>query len=351
MMVFNNSLWNKDIHLIINSLPELEELAGKSILVTGAGGLICSSIIDIFLRFNETHEKKITIIAAARNKDKVKNRFGLFFDKSYFVFLHYDANDANIVIDHAVDYIIHGAGNAYPLRIMAEPVETMTSNINGSLALLDYSRRNHVKRFLYISSSEIYGIKGDKLPYKENEFGYIDLQNPRNAYSVGKRAAETLCCSYAAEYGVETVIVRPGHIYGPTASKEDNRVSSVWAYQAASGDNIVMKSEGLQVRSYCYCLDCASAIIKVLLRGENCEAYNISNSNSTINIKEMAEIVSTAGNVRLIRDIPTDKEIQSFNPMMNSSLNSDKLEHLGWKGLFDAQTGFSHTVQILKESL
>lgn len=350
-MIYNNTLWNEDIHQIICSLPELEELAGQSILVTGAGGLICSSIIDVFLQFNETHDKKITIIAAARTKEKIKNRFGDLADNNHFIFLPYDANDSNIVIDHQVDFIIHGAGNAYPLRIMAEPVETMSSNINGAFVLLDYAKRNHVKRFLYISSSEIYGIKEDKMPYKEDEYGYIDIQNPRNAYSIGKRAAETLCCSYATEYGVESVIVRPGHIYGPTASKEDNRVSSMWAYQAAAGNNIIMKSDGLQVRSYCYCLDCASAIIKVLLKGKNCDAYNISNPNSIINIREMAQIISAAGSVELIQEIPDKQETQGFNPMMNSSLDSEKLEHLGWKGLFDASTGFFHTVQILKDCM
>ena len=173
--------------------------------------------------------------------------------------------------------------------------------------------------------------------------------NPRNSYSVGKRAAETLCASYFAEYGVDSVIIRPGHIYGPTASESDNRVSSAWAYMVSRGENIVMKSDGSQIRSYCYCLDCASAILTVLLKGESVKAYNISNADSVISIRKMAEILSSSASVELKIELPTDAEKKGFNPMPNSSLDSTELCGLGWQGLFDAERGFSHTVAILKE--
>lgn len=104
--------------------------------------------------------------------------------------------------------------------------------------LLDCAKNSGAKRILYISSSEVYGRKEGNLPYKTDEYGYIDLLNARNSYSVGKRAAETLCASYLSEYGVESVIIRSDHIYGPTAVKYDNRVSSAWAYAGARGEDI-----------------------------------------------------------------------------------------------------------------
>ena len=112
-----------------------------------------------------------------------------------------------------------------------------------------------------------------------------------------------------------------------------------------------MKSDGAQIRSYCYCLDCAAAILAVLLKGENTCAYNISNPNSIISIREMAEVLTRSGQVNLKLELPSEEERKSFNPMSNSSLDPSSLLALGWKGCFDAQTGFSHTVQILKESL
>ena len=168
---------------------------------------------------------------------------------------------------------------------------------------------------------------------------------------MGKRAAETLCASFADEYGVSTVITRPGHIYGPTAAANDNRVSSAWPYDVARGQNIVMKSAGSQIRSYCYCLDCASAILTVLVKGEPQHAYNISNPDSIISIREMAEILAEKAGVELHKELPTEAEKKSFNPMTNSSLDSTALEALGWRGLFNAQRGFGHTIEILKEAI
>ena len=110
-----------------------------------------------------------------------------------------------------------------------------------------------------------------------------------------------------------------------------------------------MKSDGAQIRSYCYCLDSASAIIKVLLKGEPVHAYNISNPDSIISIREMAEILAKSAGVALRMEVPTEQEIKGFNPMSNSSLDSSELLSLGWKGLFDADRGFTHTVAILKE--
>ena len=110
-----------------------------------------------------------------------------------------------------------------------------------------------------------------------------------------------------------------------------------------------MKSTGEQIRSYCHSLDCASAILTVLLRGKSGEAYNISNKNSIITIKEMAEIISKISNVELILQLPDDLEVKQQNPMTNSSLNSDKLEGLGWKGIFTAEEGFKETYSVLED--
>lgn len=349
-MIYDSILWQDDLDTVIACLPELKELENKSVLITGAGGLICSALTDLLIRYNETHDSVIQILTAGRSKQRIIKRFGTFSSRDYFTFVPYDAGNDELNLPVSVDYIIHGAGNASPNKIIKEPVETMKSNFSGLLALLQYAKHAGTKRVLYISSSEVYGKKENNEPYKDDEYGYIDLLCARNSYSISKRAAETLCASFSEEYGVGSVIVRPGHIYGPTASLTDNRVSSAWAYAAAKGEDIVMKSDGSQIRSYCYCLDCASAIIKVLLKGENTHAYNISNPDSVISIKEMAELLAASADVNLLMELPTDGEKKAFNPMSNSSLDSSSLQTLGWEGLFDAQTGFSHTVRIIKES-
>ena len=349
-MLYDSELWINDIDRVIETLPELDELRGKSVMITGAAGLVCTSVVDILFRYNDTHDEKITILAAGRWPEEMYVRFNDMVNRDDFVFVEYDASKADNILTVHADYIIHGASNASPNMIIKEPVETMLSNFLGMKFLLDYSKEQGTKRILYISSIEVYGEKEGSEPYREGQYGYIDLLKARNSYSVSKRAAETLCASYADEYGMESVIVRPGHIYGPTASPYDNRVASAWSYAVARGEDIVMKSDGAQIRSYCYCLDTASAILKVLLKGENVHAYNISNPDSIISIREMAEILARSAHVDLKMELPTEEEKKGFNPMSNSSLVSDELQKLGWKGLFDAESGFSHTVRILKEA-
>jgi len=349
-MLYGNSTWISDIDKVIEVVPELDELAGKSLMITGAAGLVCSAIVDIIFRYNDTHDMKIQVLAAGRWPEEMSGRFGDLVNRDDFTFVVYDASKTDNVINVHSDYIIHGASNASPNMIVKEPVETMMSNFLGMKYLLDYAKEQGTKRILYISSSEVYGEKEGSEPYKEGQYGYIDLLKSRNSYSVGKRAAETLCASYADEYGIESVIVRPGHIYGPTASPYDNRVASAWSYAVAKGEDIVMKSDGSQIRSYCYCLDCASAMLKVLLCGENCHAYNISNPDSIISIKQMAEILAKSAGVELRMELPTEEERKGFNPMSNSSLESTSLTGLGWRGCFNAEEGFGHTVKILKET-
>lgn len=349
-MIYDSPLWFKDIDDILQTIPELSALAGKSVLITGAAGLICSAVTDIFIRYNETHDTPpIRIIVAGRWPEEMSDRFGAYYDRDYFCFVKYDASKVNNEIGVKADYIIHGASNASPKAIVAQPVETMLSNFNGLNYLLKYAKENGAKRLLYISSSEVYGQKSDVEPFKEDDYGYIDLLNPRNSYSVGKRAAETLCASYYAEYGVESVIIRPGHIYGPTASPYDDRISSAFAYAAAHGEKLVMKSAGTQLRSYCHCLDCASAIIKVLVKGEPVKAYNISNPDSVVTVRQMAEEIAKAGNVELVTEIASEMEKSSFNPMDNSTLEAESLMKLGWRGQFEIEIGIKNTVDILGE--
>lgn len=319
---------------------DFSALKGRSILITGAAGLIGSAVVDLLA------ETETTIYAAGRNRERMRRRFDGYSNVRYVL---YDAASMQTPDLPSVDYIIHGASNADPKAIMEHPVSTMLANIIGTSHLLEYAKNSAVKRSLLISSSEIYGKKECTDAFLEKEYGFVDLLNARSCYPMGKRAAETLCASYAAEFGIDYVIARPGHIYGPTARADDSRISSDFTYCAARGEALVLKSGGMQRRSYCYCVDCASAILYILLYGDSGEAYNISNKSSIITIREMSEILAQAAGVLLLAGEPSPLEKQAFNPMMNSSLNSEKLESLGWHGLFDAQTGLRHTVEILRD--
>ena len=136
---------------------------------------------------------------------------------------------------------------------------------------------------------------------------------------------------------------------GPTITDSDTRASAEFTRSALSGNDIVMKSAGNQLRSYCYVLDCASAILYCLLFGESDEAYNISNDKSIVSIRDMAESIAKNGKVQIKYVHPSDKERKSYNLMSNSSLTSKKLEDLGWKACFSLDDGVKATLNLLKE--
>ena len=343
MVNYCDEYW-QDVKLVSEQIPNLKHLFGSSVLISGATGMICSSVTEILLYLNKMQDAHIQIILAGRSRERIKERFYCFEDGNDYIFIPYDATSSN-PIDIKSDFIIHGASNADPGKFAIEPVETMLANIIGLNALLKSAIDNKAKRLLYISSSEVYGRKNERRPYRESDYGFVDILNPRASYPSSKRAAETLCSAYSAEYGLDTVIVRPGHIYGPTITESDSRASAQFTRKAKAGENIIMKSAGIQLRSYCYTLDCASAILTVLINGKCGDAYNISNSKSIVTIREMAEALAQVGGLKIIFENPSVLEQKSYNMMDNSSLDSKKLEMIGWSAISNMKDGALKTLK------
>lgn len=340
--MYSKRYW-ENIKKVVEQTPFVGKLFNKKILITGSNGLICSAVVDICDFLNREKNANIELILAGRSEERIKKRFPKL---SSYRYEKYDALQAT-KFDFEVDYIIHGASNANPSVYASEPVETLLGNIVGINSLLEFARNKNA-RLLYLSSSEVYGQKEDNIPYSESDYGFVDILNQRSCYPMGKRASETLCISYKEEYGVDVVIARPGHIYGPSITDSDTRASAQFTRNALNGENIVMKSAGSQLRSYCYTLDCASAILTILINGVDGEAYNISNRNSVVTIRELAEKIAEIAGTEVIFKNPSDAEVKGYNLMSNSSLNAEKLEKLGWKALFDLESGVKDTIDVLK---
>lgn len=309
--------------------------------MTGGSGMILSAVSDIIFYLNKAKNANIKIFFASRSKDENTRRFTKNTNWDYVEF------DATKGLNQTIeaDYLIYGASNADPATVGKYPVETILMNTDGFNSVV---KNTTFKRGLYISSSEVYG-NDSVAPYKEDAYGYVDILNPRACYPVAKRLAETLCASYGAEYGKDFAIVRPGHIYGPTISPRDSRASAVFSRLASAGQDIVMKSDGSQLRSYCYVYDCASALLTVLINGEKSNAYNISNPDSIVSIKQIAEALAEQGGVKVVQETASDQEKASYNLMANSSLDSAKLEALGWKAAYSLSEGAKRTVEILRQ--
>lgn len=347
MIQYSSDYW-KDVNRVTELIPNVKQLFSKRIMITGGTGMICSAVAEILFCLNHERNANIDILLAGRSRNRMMERFYCFSEGRDYSFVEYNATK-NQELSQCTDYIIHGASNANPLIYTAQPVETMLANFLGLNNLLEMGVKTGSKRLLYVSSSEVYGNKTGNQPYKEKDYGYVDILNQRACYPSAKRAAETLCTAYGQEYGLDTVIVRPGHIYGPTITETDSRASAQFTQNAIEGEDIVMKSAGMQMRSYCYVLDCASAILTVLLNGKSGDAYNISNKASVCTISDIALALAHAGGQKVVYENATDEEKKGYNLMSNSSLDAAKLEKLGWRACFDLEEGAEATVKYMKK--
>lgn len=348
MMKYTERYW-QDVERVAKRIPGVRALYGKRVFITGGTGMICSAVAEILFHLNQKEDARIEIVLAGRSRERTQARFYCFEEGKDYTFQAYDATRES-KLDLRADYIIHGASNANPAVYVKQPVETMLANIIGLNDLLAMAVRHQSRRLLYVSSSEVYGNKAENRPYKEEDYGFVDILNPRASYPSAKRAAETLCVAYGEEFGLDAVIARPGHIYGPTITDSDNRASAQFTRNAVDGEDIVMKSAGAQLRSYCYTLDCASAILTILLKGQRGQAYNISNRDSVVTISEIAQALAQAAGKQVVFEQASDAEKKGYNMMSNSSLDAQRLEELGWKAEFDLSEGTGRTVEILKNS-
>lgn len=319
---------------------DLSQLEGNSILITGATGLIGGCIVDVLMH------AQCQVYALGRNEERAKKRFADYWHHHAFHFIKGDVTQPlSCHIDF--DYIIHAASNASPNFFKEKPVEIITSNILGTQHLMEYGLSHGMKRMLFVSSGEIYG-EGTGRAFTETDSGHIDCATSRACYPSSKRAAETLCVSYAAEYGVDVVIARPCHTYGPYFTESDNRVYAQFIRNVLNGEDIVLKSKGDQHRSWIYVVDCVSALLTILCQGECSQAYNVADENSEISIRHLAELIASHSGLNVLFDIPPTLDKGNTTPITTAIFSTKKLQALGWKPLFSISNGIKHTISTLR---
>lgn len=303
-----------------------EKLSDCNILVTGATGLIGSCLIEVLMLHPDM---QYNVYALGRNENRAKARFTKYMDNPRFHFIKHDITSP-LNNDIKFQYIIHAASNASPNFFVTKPVEVMLSNIDGVKNLMNYGINHGLKRMVFVSTGEIYG-EGNVQEFTEEYSGYVDCTKLRSCYPTSKRAAENLCIAYSAEYGIETVIARPSHVYGPQFTESDNRVYAQFIKNILTNENIIMKSTGAQIRSWCYVVDCVSALLYIMLKGENSQAYNIADEKSNISIKELAEMIAEISGKKVVMNLPSDIEKAGYNIVTQSVFSTEKLKSLGWR--------------------
>lgn len=320
----------------------LKEFNNQVLLITGATGLIGSYLIDALLLNKDLNVK---IFAVVRNLEKAQERFLEYRNDNRLSFVEQDLSKS-FTFQERVDYIFHLASYSDAQNYARYPVETMTINFCGLLNLLEYAKKiNNVKVF-FASSSEVYGTSGK--PMVEENMGEVNPIDIRSCYNEAKRASETLCISFLHEYNVNVFIGRFCRIYGPTMKAEDSKALSQFLMSAVKKEDISLKSSGEQRYSYLYVSDAVSGMLKIMFEGVAGEAYNISEDEDILSLKEIAIFVAKQGDVEVKFVNKTNEEKVGYSRAKNAVLISDKLKKLGWISKIKLEDGIKRTIKSLR---
>lgn len=345
MFLYEKSVVKADMDdLIARDIP-YEKLKGKTVLVTGATGMLAYYFTLVLMHLNKEKNYGIKVLALVRGKAKAEARFAGFLDDPNFEII---AQDVCTPIDYEgdINYIFHAAGAASPYFIKNDPTGIIAANTQGTVNVLELARKKNIENVVYPSTREVYG-KVDEVDFvKETDMGTFDPLEARSCYPESKRMAETILKSYLVQYGVPFTVLRIAHSYGPgMIIGNDGRVMSDFITNAVNSTDIVMKSDGMAERAFCYVSDAVAAIFLVMLKGENGEAYNLANETEPMAIRDVAGLISELfpeRNIKVVFEIETDTS--GYCNYKRKGLDTSKLEALGWKPVVKLRDGLKSTV-------
>lgn len=328
-----NAVLQEDMESITAGTCPLQELSGCTVLVTGATGLIGSQVVRALACANRVRGLSIRVLALVRSEEKAERVFGELLRRGDVALVTGDV-DGTLAIAENIDYIVHGASPTSSRYFVTKPVETILTAIEGTKNVLELARRQKVRGMVYLSSLEVYGVPGGDGTVTEKDYGYLDPMSVRSSYSEGKRMTECLCASYREEYGVPVKIARLSQTFGAGVEYGDGRVFAEFARCVVERRNIVLHTAGNTLRTYCYTADAVSALLTILVKGEAGEAYNVTNRDTAVTIREMAQCVCETfpeSGISVEFDVPEDLASFGYNPEMVIRLDPSRLEALGWQ--------------------
>lgn len=313
----------------------------KNIIITGGAGFIASYVVrKLVLLYPEYHIVNVDKVDYCSTLNNTLTLRG----KSNYTFVKADITSTSDMVEifrkYEIDTVLHLAAQTHVDNSFGNSADFTFNNVMGTHVLLEAARVHQVKRFIHISTDEVYG---------EVEHGDLDLKEesllaPTNPYAATKAAAEMLVAAYHKSFKVPTIITRSNNVYGPYQYPE--KVIPKFVIMLSEGKKCCIHGDGSNTRRYIYGSDVADAIDIILHRGSVGETYNIGTSFEISNlnlarylIKEMNP--AAAGNPDSRIEFVSDRP---FNDR-RYAVDSSRLAQLGWKPKVSFEEGIKRTIE------
>ena len=324
---------------------------GKTILVTGASGLIGYNLITRLMQ-----EKNVSIYAVGRSVSRLEQTFDEFAGADN---LH--LNEYGNVITHLdefpkFDYIFHAAGPMELEIVVNRHVDVIVPNIIDLHTILEYAVRmkqcGHDCRVLIFSSITVYQNNTDQdISVSENDTDCGEaLDEPKVSYSESKRMCEVLSKAYVKQYGIDAVIARFSTVYGPTMNIPNTAFYN-FIQKAQKGEDIVLNGVGLPRRDNIYVDDAINGLLTIAEKGITGEAYNISSNQEFGNFIAVDDIAKT---IQIVAEKEYGKHISVTVPSFDKRqpglfLDNSKLKKLGWNLKYSIIDGVELTMRYFSK--
>ena len=313
----------------------------RTVLVTGGAGFIGSNLVR-FLRRERPEWKVVNLdkLTYAGNAESVAD---LRQDPGH-VFVRGDIANAELVEHlirhHAVDAILNLAAESHVDRSILGPGIFVETNVSGTQVLLEAARQARVKRFLQISTDEVYGSLG-----ASGKFTEASRLQPSSPYSASKAAADLLVLAYGHTFGLDVVVTRCSNNYGPYQFPE--KLIPLMIANALEGRRLPVYGDGLQVRDWIHVEDHCRALLAALEKGRGGEIYNIGSDNEWPNIQIVGRLLEILQKPRELIEHVKDRPGHDRRYAIDAS---KARAELGWSPHIAFPDGLKATVEWYQQN-
>ena len=342
-----SEILHEDYKQVLSREYPWSRLKDKTVLITGGGGFLAGHLIRTLIYISEQCDFSLKIITTSRDIIQTAEKYRV--EKTLFPHLSFIEWDllSNQKFDCDVNFVLHTASAASPTVFNADPTSAILPNTVGTINLFSSLQSCQIENFLFMSTSGVYGFMPDNdRPNKENVFGSLDPALPESVYLESKRMGETISFAWGKKFRKPVTTVRPSISYGPGINFNDGRSFADFIEALVLNRNIVLESDGMAYRNFCYVSDVVAGIILVLLSGENGEAYNLA-TETEIKIKDLAFKLTNEVfpekklSVVFNQDRPRTRRVE----FSRTQVDCKKIRDLGWSEMVGLTKGFKRTVE------